>query len=46
MKISVGLPTGMEGLMYPVPFSTPKDIVDIAVHAERLGYHSVWATTT
>ena len=42
MKISVGLPTGMEGLMYPVPFSTPKDIVDIAVHAERLGYHSVW----
>jgi probable F420-dependent oxidoreductase len=42
VKISVGLPTGMEGLMYPVPFSTPKDIVDIAIHAERLGYHSVW----
>lgn len=42
MKISVGLPTGMEGLMYPVPFATPDNIIEIAVHAERLGYHSVW----
>jgi probable F420-dependent oxidoreductase len=39
---SVGFPTGMEGLTYPIPFSDPEDLVRIAQHAERLGYHSVW----
>ncbi len=42
MRISYGLPTCMEGMMYPVPFATPDQIVELAVHAERLGYHSVW----
>ena len=42
MKISVGLPTCMEGMMYPVPFATPDQIVEIAKRAEALGYHSVW----
>jgi probable F420-dependent oxidoreductase len=32
----------MEGMMYPVPFATPDDLVRIAQHAERLGYHAVW----
>jgi probable F420-dependent oxidoreductase len=32
----------MEGMMYPVPFASPQDLVDIARHAEALGYHSVW----
>jgi probable F420-dependent oxidoreductase len=32
----------MEGLTYPIPFSDPEDLVRIAQHAERLGYHSVW----
>jgi probable F420-dependent oxidoreductase len=40
--VSAGLPTGMEGLTYPIPFSSPETLVRIAQHAERLGYHSVW----
>jgi probable F420-dependent oxidoreductase len=40
--VSAGLPTGMEGLTYPIPFSDPEAVIRIAQHAERLGYHSVW----
>ncbi|ABD09116.1 luciferase-like [Rhodopseudomonas palustris HaA2] len=40
--LSAGLPTGMEGLTYPIPFSTPETLIKIAQHAEKLGYHSVW----
>ena len=39
---SIGFPTGMEGLTYPIPFSDPESLVQIARHAEKLGYHSVW----
>lgn len=39
---SVGFPTGMEGLTYPIPFSDPENLIRIAQHAEALGYHSVW----
>ncbi len=42
MLVSVGLPTCMEGMMYPVPFATPDQIVEIALWAEKLEYHSVW----
>lgn len=42
MRISVGLPTGMEGMMYPVPFASPEQMVEIGKLAEKLGYHSVW----
>ena len=42
MRVSVGLPTGMEGLTYPIPFSEPEAVIRIAQHAEKLGYHSVW----
>lgn len=42
MRVSVGLPTGMEGMMYPVPFITPEQMVEVAQLAEALGYHSVW----
>ena len=42
MRVSAGLPTGMEGLTYPIPFSAPEDVVRIALHAEKLGYDSVW----
>jgi probable F420-dependent oxidoreductase len=40
--VSAGLPTGMEGLTYPIPFSDPASLLRIAQHAEKLGYHSVW----
>ena len=42
MLASVGLPTCMEGMMYPVPFATPEQVIEIALWAEKLGYHSVW----
>lgn len=42
MLASVGLPTCMEGMMYPVPFATPDQVIDIALWAEKLKYHSVW----
>ncbi len=42
MLVSVGFPTGMEGLTYPIPFSEPEALLRIAQLAERLGYHSIW----
>jgi probable F420-dependent oxidoreductase len=42
LLFSVGFPTGMEGLTYPIPFSDPENLVRLAKHAEALGYHSVW----
>lgn len=42
LTVSAGLPTGMEGLTYPIPFSDPATVLAIALHAEKLGYHSVW----
>jgi len=42
MIVSVGLPTCMEGMMYPVPFASAEDLVRIAQLAEETGYHSVW----
>ena len=42
MLISAGLPTCMEGMMYPVPFASAAQVIDIAKHAEALGFYSVW----
>ena len=42
MRVSLGLPTCMEGMMYPVPFISSDQIVDVAKLAEVCGYHSVW----
>jgi probable F420-dependent oxidoreductase len=42
MKFSICLPTGFEGVMYPVPFVAPGDFVRLAKLCETLGYHSVW----
>ena len=42
MRVSAGLPTGMEGLTYPIPFSDPENVIRIALAAERHGYDSVW----
>ncbi len=42
MIVSAGLPTCMAGMMYPVPFAAPDDLIRIAKQAEKLDYHSVW----
>ena len=42
LKFGVGIPTGTEGLMYPVPFAKARDNIKISVLAEKLGYDSVW----
>jgi probable F420-dependent oxidoreductase len=42
LLFSIGFPTGMEGLTYPIPFSDPENLVRIARHAEALQYHSIW----
>jgi probable F420-dependent oxidoreductase len=41
MKFGVGLPTCTTGMMYPVPFATPEDVVRVAVEVEQLGYYEV-----
>ena len=42
MKFSVCLATGYEGLVYPIPFCKPRDLIDTAVLCEKLGYDAVW----
>jgi len=42
VRVSAGLPTGMEGLTYPIPFSDPENVIRIAQAAEKFGYDSVW----
>lgn len=41
MRFGVGLPTCTAGMMYPVPFAKPQDIVDVAIESEQLGYYEV-----
>jgi probable F420-dependent oxidoreductase len=42
MKFGAGLPTGMEGLINPIPFFRPQDFIRFGRLAEELGYDSVW----
>lgn len=43
LEFGVGIPTGTEGLMYPIPFVEDiRDNIRIAEKAEELGYGSVW----
>lgn len=41
-NFGLGIATGTEGLMYPIPYSSARDVVDISIYAEKLGFHSVW----
>lgn len=41
MKFGVGLPTCTAGMMYPTPFASAAEVVEIAVEAEQLGYYEV-----
>lgn len=42
MKFGVGVPTGTEGLMYPVPYASIEEAVELTVISEELGFDSVW----
>ncbi len=42
VKFGLGISTGAEGLMYPIPYADVHDIIDISVLAEKLGFDSVW----
>ncbi len=41
-KFGLGIATGTEGLMYPIPYSSIDDVIDLSVLAEKLGFDSVW----
>ena len=42
IKFGLGIATGTEGLMYPIPYSDVRDVINISVLAEKLGFDSVW----
>lgn len=42
MRFGVGVPTGTEGMMYPVPYADVGQAVELSLAADRLGYDSVW----
>lgn len=42
LRFGVHIPTCIEGMMYPIPFARPSDILPLALLAEELGYDSVW----
>lgn len=50
MRFGIGIPTCREGVFYPVPFASAKDIAEVTQLAERLGFDSVcgtdWITPT
>lgn len=41
MRFGLGVPTGTEGMMYPVPYADPDAAVRLALSAEELGFDSV-----
>ena len=42
MRFGVHIPTCIEGMMYPVPFARPADILPTALLCEELRFDSVW----
>lgn len=41
MKFGLEAPNYLAGMMYPVPFATAADVVNVAMEAEQLGYYDV-----
>lgn len=41
-KFGLGIATGTEGLMYPIPYSSLDDVIELSVLAEKLGFDAVW----
>lgn len=42
LNFGLGIMTGTEGLMYPIPYADVKEIIELSVFAEKLGFNSVW----
>lgn len=42
IRFGLGIPTGTEGLMYPIPYSSAREVVELSVFAEKMGFDSVW----
>lgn len=41
-NFGVAIATGTEGLMYPIPYASARDVVELSVFAETIGFDSVW----
>ena len=42
INFGIGIPTGTEGLMYPIPFAKARDNIRLSQKAEEFGFDSVW----
>jgi probable F420-dependent oxidoreductase len=42
LRFGVAIPTCIEGMMYPVPFAKPEDVLSITRLAEHVGFDSAW----
>ena len=42
MKFSIALPNAIEGMATPIPFADHKQLIEIAVLSEKLGFDAVW----
>src|SRR5437667_12364027 len=42
LRFGVHIPPCIEGMMYPVAFARPHEILPVALLAERVGFDSVW----
>jgi probable F420-dependent oxidoreductase len=42
INFGIGIPTGTEGLMYPIPFAKVRDNIRLSQKAEEFGFNSVW----
>ncbi len=42
IRFGLAIPTGTEGLMVNLPYASARDVVDLSVFAEKVGFDSVW----
>jgi probable F420-dependent oxidoreductase len=42
LNFGLGIATGTEGLMYPIPYASVRETIDLSIFAESLGFDSVW----
>lgn len=38
MRFGLAVPTGTEGMIYPIPYADPEQAVELAISAERPGF--------